>query len=135
MERFSVNSEAATGPLDPARGSAPMINRSRLAPPPHRANTFRLHACTFPLEWETLARSQNDFAQIDKRERGKEWLSFNNRRSNSLASKEILLSFVSPAPTTPIFLLALWHSLDRCVVDIDYFESSRNFNSEIEGKI
>lgn len=59
-----------------------------------------------------------------------EWLSFNNRRSNSLASKEILLSFVSPAPTTPIFLLALWHSLD-----IDYFESSRNFNSEIEGKI
>lgn len=78
MERFSVNSEAATGPLDPARGSAPMINRSRLAPPPHRANTFRLHACTFPLEWETLARTQNvrnDFAQIDKREReGKEWL-------------------------------------------------------------
>lgn len=74
VERFSVNSEAATGPLDPARGSAPMINRSRLAPPPHRANTFRLHACTFPLEWETLARSQNDFAQIDKRERGKEWL-------------------------------------------------------------
>lgn len=47
-----------------------------------------------------------------------EWLSFNNRRSNSLASKEILLSFVSPAPTMPIFLLPLWHSLDRRVVEL-----------------
>ena len=74
VQRFSVvNTEAATGPLDPsARGSAPMINRSRESSRADRANTFHLPVHAYvPAR---MAYAKFDFVQIDKRERGKEWL-------------------------------------------------------------
>lgn len=69
VPRFSVNTEAATGPLDPsARGSAPMINRSRESSRADRANTFHLPVHAYvPAR---MAYAKFDFVQIDKRERG-----------------------------------------------------------------